>query len=397
VNGAALIRWSAGLSRSVPELLLAGIAAVLITLEVWVFDPGGWTAGRTFAGLTAALSLAFLRQAPFAAYVANGLAIYALIALGFPSDFYQWTNLIAIFAVASRAEIGKALISLVFGASGIAYYFIRFPDEGFAGLVFAILAVFLASWFAGRLQLARTRESQAKRENEIARANLAAEQSRSELEAERSRIAQELHDIVGHAVNVMVVHAGAGQGLPADPKAQEIFRTIASTGRSALADLDRMLDVLQGKAQRGPVPGLAELSDLCDAVRATGLDVDLTVDDAVKDVAPSVGLTAYRIVQESLTNVIKHAQASSVRVEVVHDVRTGSSEQPGASQGPHLAEVDCLTVTVRDNGSGGQPVAGRGLRSIAARAALHGGSARHGPIDGSGFQVSVRLPVRSTT
>ncbi len=364
-----------------PEVLLAGIAAVLITFEVWVFDPGGWTAGRTVAGLIAALSLAFLRQAPFAAYVVNGLAIYALVALGFPSDFYQYTNLIAIFAVASRAEIGKALISLVFGATGVTFYFIRFPDEGFAGLVFAILAVYMATWFAGRMQLARTRESQAKRESEIAQANLEAEQSRGQLEAERSRIAQELHDIVGHAVNVMVVHAGAGEGLRADPKAQEIFRTIALTGRSALADLDRMLDVLQGKAQRGPVPGLAELDDLCDAVRTTGLDVDLTVDDAVKDIAPSVGLAAYRIVQESLTNVIKHAHATSVRVEVVHDVQ---------SEG-------VLSVIVCDNGSGGQPVAGRGLRSIAARAALHGGSARHGPIDGGGFEVSVRLPAGSTT
>ncbi|MBA3797931.1 MAG: histidine kinase [Actinomycetota bacterium] len=396
MNGAPLLRWSSGLSRSVPELLLAGIAAVLITFEVWVFDPGGATAGRTIAGLTAALSLAFLRQAPFAAYVVNGLAIYALVALGFPSDFYQYTNLIATFAVASRAEIGKALISLVFGACGVVYYFLRFPDEGFPGLVFAILAVFLATWFAGRMQLARTRASQATRENEIAQANLAAEQSRSELEAERSRIAQELHDIVGHAVNVMVVHAGAGQGLPVDPKAQDIFRTIASTGRSALADLDRMLDVLQGKARRGPVPGLAELDALCDAVRTTGIEVDLTVDDGVQDVAPSVGLAAYRIVQESLTNVIKHAHATSVRVEVGHDVRTGGAvDGHDARQETHPGTG--LSVTVRDNGSGGQPVAGRGLRNIAERAALHGGSVRHGPIDGGGFEVSVRLPAGSTT
>ena len=118
------------LSVSLPELLMAAIAAVLITLEVWLFDPGGPTAARTVAGLVASGALAFLRQAPFAAYVVNGLAVYALIGLGFPSDFYQWTNVIALFAVASRADLPKSLISLAFGYAGIVFYFLRFPDEG---------------------------------------------------------------------------------------------------------------------------------------------------------------------------------------------------------------------------------------------------------------------------
>lgn len=385
MNAPAGTRRSAELRRSLPEIVIAGIAAVMITLEVWVFDPGGWTAGRTVAGLTAAFALAFLRAAPFAGYLANGLALYALTSLGFPSDYYQWTNLVAIIAVASRTALPKALVSLALSYSGIAYYFFRFPDEGPPALAGALLAMWAAAWFAGRGRRARSREATARQENEVARAELAAQQSRADLEAERSRIARELHDVVGHAVNVMVVHASAGQGIScADPKAREIFSTIATTGRGALADLDRMLDLLHGKAVRSPLPGLAELSELCSTVRSTGLDVALSIADEAKEAAPSVALTTYRIVQEALTNVMKHADATSVRVEV--SAEPGGDEKPGQ-----------ISISVRDNGTGGQPVPGRGLGSIAARAALHGGSARYGPADDAGFEVSARLPASAAT
>ncbi|MDQ3475879.1 MAG: histidine kinase [Actinomycetota bacterium] len=379
MNVLAGTRRSADVRRSLPETVIAGIAAVMIMLEVWVFDPGGWTAARTVAGLAAALALAFLRTAPFAAYLANGVALFALTSLGFPSDYYQWTNLVAIIAVASRAALAPALVCLAVSYAGIAYYFLRFPDEGPPALAGALLAMWAAAWFGGRAVRARSRETAARQENKVARAELAAQQSRDDLESERSRIAQELHDVVGHAVNVMVVHAGAGQGIScADPKAREIFTTIATTGRGALADLDRMLDLLHGKAVRDPLPGLAELSELCSTVRSTGLDVQLSIADAVKEAAPSVGLTTYRIVQEALTNVMKHADATAVRVEV--------SAGPSGDKGE-------ISISVRDNGTGGQPVPGRGLGSIAARAALHGGSARYGPADDdAGFEVSARLP-----
>jgi len=385
VNAAAAANRAPRLSVSLPELLMAGIAAVLITLEVWVFDPGGATAARTVAGLVAAVALAFLRQAPFAAYVVNGLAVFALVGLGFPSDFYQYTNLIALFGVASRADLPKSLISLAFGYAGIVSYFLRFPDEGSAAVAGAVLAVYTTGWFAGRAQLARVREDAARRENRIAVAELTAQRAEGDLVAQRSQLAQELHDVVGHAVNVMVVHAGAGQGLPAaDPKAREIFTTIAATGRTALADLDRMLDVLQGNAQRSPLPGLPELEELCSAVRSTGLDVDLSIADEVKAISPSVALTTYRIVQEALTNVVKHSHATAVRVEV----KVGGGGGTGSGE---------IAIAVRDNGTGGQPVPGRGLGGIAARAALHGGSARYGPADEAGFEVSARLPAKASS
>lgn len=373
-------RWSTDLRRSIIEIVIAAIAAVMIMLEIWVFDPGGWTFGRTVAGLTAAVSLAFLRAAPSAAYVANGLALYALPALGFPSDYYQWTNLVAIIAVASRATLPKALIALGMSYIGISFYFLRFPGEGAPALAAAVLAFWTAAFFAGRAQLARSRVAEARQQSQLARAELAAQQSRADLETERSRIAHELHDVVGHAVNVMVVHAGAGQGLSgADEKGRDIFRTIAATGRTALADLDRMLDVLQGNAQRDPLPGLDQLDELCGSVRSTGLDVDLSVADEAKTVSPSLALAIYRIVQEALTNVIKHAHATSVRVEI------GVGDE-----GPEHAGGQ-VSIIVQDNGSGGHPVPGRGLGGIAARAALHHGRVRYGPGPDGGFELKVGL------
>lgn len=365
------------LARALPEILIAIIAAIMIMFETWVFDPGGWMAGRTAAGLIAALSLAFVRRAPFPAYLANALAIYALISLGFPSQYYQWTNLIALISLASRARPVVAVVSLVLGYGGIIYYFAHFPQEGDVVLAGAVLAVWTAGWFAGRAQFARGQKAQAKVEMDVASADLRAQRARTELEVERATIARELHDVVGHAVNVMVVHAGAGQGLTdAGSKEAEIFTTIATTGRSALADLDRMLDVLQGNASRTPLPGLAELDELCGAVRSTGLDVQLSVDDP-EPVSPGVGLTTYRIVQEALTNVVKHAHASTVQVEV--SVRAGSD----------------VAITVRDNGTGGQPIPGRGLGGISARAVLHGGSVRYGPARDGGFEVAALLPAGS--
>jgi len=370
---------------SLPDLLLAAIAAVLVTLEVWVFDSGGPTVARTAAGLVASLALAFLRQAPFTAYLVNGLAVFALIGLGYPSDFYQWTNLIALYAVACRAPLPKALISLAVGYAGIIFYFLRFPDEGPTAVTGVVLAVYTTGWFAGRAQLARGRADAATRENRIAVAELTAQRAEGDLATQRSQLAQELHDVVGHAVNVMVVHAGAGQGLPAlDPKAREILATIAATGRTALADLDRMLDVLQGNAQRSPLPGLSELAELCSTVRSTGLDVKLSIADEAEGISPSVALTTYRIVQEALTNVIKHADATAVHIEV--------SVVPAAGEGD-----DDLSITVRDNGSGGLTVPGRGLGGIAARAAMHGGSIQYGPSLEGGFQLNARFAAGTAT
>jgi signal transduction histidine kinase len=359
--------------RYLPELVLAGVPTILILLEIWFFDPGDELI-RTVAGLVAGGSLFWIRRNPFAAFLANGFAIYALIALGYPSDFYQWTNLVAVFAAASRVDARRAVIALALGWTGVVFYFLRFPQEGGLILGGAVLAIWAAGWFAGRAQFARIHETEVIRERDLTRAELAAQQALAELDAERSRIARDLHDIIGHAVNVMVVHAGAGQvSAQTNSESRAVFDTIAATGRAALADLDRMLDLLQGVPERSPLPGLFELGGLCQTVQSPGLQVELDIDGDPERVPPSLGVATYRIVQEGLTNVLKHASATraSVKVSIAHD----------------------LTIIVTDDGVGGAARPGRGLRGIGERAALHGGTVEHGPGQPRGFELRCRLPL----
>jgi signal transduction histidine kinase len=361
-------------AQHLPELVLAGVPTILILLEIWVFAPGDEAILRTVAGLAAGGSLYWIRRHPFGAYLVNGFALYALIALGHPSDFFQWTNLVALFGVAARVDTRRALIALVLGWVGVIFYFLRLPQEGGFILGGAVLAIWTAGWFAGRAQFARIRETELIRERDLSRAELAAQQARADLDAERSGIARDLHDIIGHAVNVMVVHAGAGQvNAPPGSESRAVFDTIAATGRAALSDLDRMLDVLQGVPERSPLPGLLELDELCQTVQGPGLTVDLALEGDPQRVPSSLGVATYRIVQEALTNVIKHARATraSVRVRIADD----------------------LTIIVADDGIGGQAKPGRGLSGIGERAALHGGTVVHGPGEPRGFELRCRLPL----
>ena len=359
--------------KHIPEIVLAGVPTILILLEIWWFDPGDEIA-RTLAGVAAGVSLFWIRRNPFPAFLTNGFAVYALIGLGYPSDFYQWTNLVALFAVAARVKTRKAIAALALGWIGVIFYFLRFPDEGGLILGGAVVAIWTAGWFAGRAQFARVREAEVIRERDISRAELAAQQARAQLEVERGRIARDLHDIIGHAVNVMVVHAGAGQ-VKAEPDSEShaAFETIAATGRAALSDLDRMLDLLQGVSERSPLPGLLQLNDLCQASEGPELRIELAVEGDPKRVPSSLGVAAYRIVQEALTNVIKHARASRVSVTV--------------------RIADDLIISIADDGVGGDAEPGRGLRGIRERAELHGGVAVHGPRSPGGFEVRCRLPL----
>jgi signal transduction histidine kinase len=203
---------------------------------------------------------------------------------------------------------------------------------------------------------------------------------------ERASIARELHDVVAHHVSVMAVQAGAARRVAASrpERAREALESIEGAARQALGELRRLLGVLRGgdgvaADALSPQPGLDELVALVEQTRAAGLSVDLVVEgDEQRPVQAAVGLSAYRIVQEALTNTIKHAGASRARVLV----RYGA--------------VD-LDVRVEDDGRGivdhGElERGGHGLLGMRERVALFGGELRVGPRLGGGFRVQARLP-----
>jgi signal transduction histidine kinase len=202
---------------------------------------------------------------------------------------------------------------------------------------------------------------------------------------ERLRLARELHDVVAHTMSVVAVHAGTGRMVAdSDPvAAREALATIETSTRAALLEMRRLLGVLRGADGDGPgslapAPGLRDLDALVAEVVRSGVDVDVRVEGDRPEVPAGVDLSGYRIVQEALTNVIKHA--GGARATVV--VRYAS---------------DSVTVEVDDEGAGGRamtlPSAGRhGLVGMRERVTMFGGDLQAGPRAGGGFRVSARLP-----
>jgi signal transduction histidine kinase len=257
--------------------------------------------------------------------------------------------------------------------------------------------VFLTVWAAG--VLSRT-----------TRANLQAAQSRADraeaeldrqaalaAERERTRIARELHDVVAHHVSLIAVQAEAAQSLlPGQPdRARTSVEIIGDVARQALTELRRLLGVLRGPSERAetsPSASLGDLSEVLDQVRGAGLSVNLEVVGTPGPLSPGVDLTAYRIVQEALTNSVRHSRATQASVRL--------SYEPGY-----------VTVSITDSGQrpDGRPAAdggvtgrpgslltgsGLGLAGIAERVASCGGHLTVGPTPGSGFNVTARLPSR---
>ncbi len=262
--------------------------------------------------------------------------------------------------------------------------------------------VFLTVWAAG--MLSRT-----------TRANLQAAQSRADrAEAEldrqaaqaagreRTRIARELHDVVAHHVSLIAVQAEAAASLlPGRPdQARSAVEIIADTARQALTELRRLLGVLRGPAERpqtAPSASLGELGEVLDQVRGAGLPVDFTVMGTPAPLAPSVDLTAYRIVQEALTNTIRHSRAARAAVTLCYEPGhvTVSVTESGLRTGGRPAGPSAAG----DSAASGQPGSllagsGLGLAGIAERVASCSGNLTVGPTTADGFAVTARLPSR---
>jgi len=205
--------------------------------------------------------------------------------------------------------------------------------------------------------------------------------AREAVATERARIARELHDVVAHGVSVMVVQAQAGPRLLADPvQARGAFVAIETTGREALVELRRLLCVLRGGeegAATAPQPGLDSLESLLEQVREAGLRVDLRIEGEPAQLPLGVDLSAYRIVQEALTNTLKHAGRAEVEVIVRY-------------------HPTVLALEVLDNGTGAPERvngSGHGLVGMRERVAIYGGTLEVGRRNGHGFSVLACLPL----
>ncbi|MFI1767578.1 sensor histidine kinase [Streptomyces sp. NPDC020800] len=316
-------------------------------------------------------------RAPVAVLAANtvtGVAVWALLpAVTLTGALLAaQATLCVLSATRPRRVSVRALAAMCLAAPP------AFAAGGPTGLTVYLLTVVLA-WTAGqwrRAQQARTR----------------AEMRRAVVE-ERARIAREVHDVVAHTLSVMVIQAGAADDVFTErpEQARQALRAIETGARSALGELRLLLRAFRPEEaedgageQREPGPSLARLDELTDAVRATGMTVHVHREGAIDALPAAVDLAAYRIVQEALTNTLRHAAgADEVSLRVT-------------------AAKESVKITVVDNGrtrSGGSDAAGtgRGLVGMKERARLVGGSLRAGPLPGGGFEVAAQLPVEGAS
>ncbi|MEU6891257.1 histidine kinase [Streptomyces sp. NPDC046557] len=339
--------------------------------------PADWASyGMTTLGV---LPLVWRRRAPVTVLVAV-LSVGGLykLALDGPGQPLPYAGLIAFYTVAlrctARVRLGVGLFTVVAVAVSVGW------NTGTARELLFTLFVSVAAYALGRLQYTRqayTRAVEA-RAAELERANrIEAEQAAAR---ERARIAREMHDILSHAVSIMIVQAEAGPVAVrrAPERAEAAFEAIAGTGREAMAQLRSMLGVLRTEesAPRSPQPGVAELAGLLERVRGSGLEVAYERLGEVRALPAALEATVHRVVQEALTNVVKHAGASRAAVRLDYGARV-------------------LTVSVTDDGRGpGVPSGGHGLIGIRERAAAHDGTAECGPGPGGrGFRVRVALVI----
>jgi len=269
-------------------------------------------------------------------------------------------------------------LAIVLGGAAIVVY--NDPTHEIGNLVFTPVQ-FALGWLVGyalrerteRTEIAEERAAQAVRDQETA--------ARIAVAEERGRIARELHDVVAHAVSVMVLQVGAVRHrMPvSDAEDREALRKVEAVGRTALAEMRRLLGAMRRDDEHPelvPHPGLGELDQLLDQVRAAGLDVALQIRGEPVELPPGLDLSAYRIVQEALTNTLKHAHTARAEIEL----RYGAND---------------LRIEVRDNGSGpstgDRP--GHGLVGIRERVKVFGGDmSTSGGTDG-GFVLRARLPL----
>ena len=363
--------------RTWDALLALGVVAVgLLAFALRDQRPDEPPAALGYAlVVVAGSSLAWRRRAPLTVATIVSAAVATASLLGYWPEFVAmlWIAVYSAAAYTERDRLVRVLLPVALLTS-VAISVGERWDRGlnWVEILSDLIVTFGVPILLGRMTFNRRRRIV--RDREFA--------TREAVAAERAAIARELHDVVAHHMSVMVVQAGAARAVSAsDPAATaEALRQIEASGRTGLTEMRRLLEVLKAEEDgngRAPQPGLARLSELLDAMRASGLPVEAVVEGSPRPLPPGVDLSAYRIVQEALTNALRHAGGASARVVVRY-------------------EPDAVELEVADDGPGPpedpEASGGHGLIGMRERVQLFGGELEAGPRPGGGFLLRARLP-----
>lgn len=341
-----------------------------------------------FLLLGSGLVLAVRRRWPVAVFAVVGAISLVYYSAGFP-DGPGWVALfVALYTLTAHGDGTRSMRIAVVGLTVLTISWLLTADVSEAGnagwLFFRIGTAVMATTLGESVRMRRVLATQAQERAELAE-RTREEEARRRVDAERLRIAREVHDTVAHAIAIINVQAGAtAHVLDKRPEqARATLNTIEQTSARALRELRATLGVLTDSSddQRSPAPGLARVDELVQLARGAGLEVSIDLPADLSELPSALDGAAYRILQESLTNVIRHAGPSRVTIALRHD-------------------GDELLIDVRDDGRGGTAGSaaggGRGLAGMRERCLLLGGSMWAGPRPGGGFQVAARLPVRAS-
>ena len=385
-----MVQWVRALPLLVQDGVVALVLAVVAVLSLVDRNPED-PKTDVLAYLLAIVGMAGLtwrRTNPLAALVVTTSATVAMAALGYGEAGLPIAALLAFYSVAVYARRRTRLVAFLLLGAAFAILLLRRDSADFHQEdLLANALIFSLVWIVGetirgrreRLSVAEERAERLERERDA--------EAREAVSRERLHIAQELHDVVAHAMSVIAVQSGMGAHVidtqPAEAK--KALQAIETTSRSALDELRRMLGVLREEGDRSGSGALAPLAGdieaLVDTVRAAGVPIELRWTGRAADAVPpeSVLLNRYRIVQEALTNVLKHAGSASVTVTIVE--RAGETTVEVVDDGRGLAAAP------RPAGTPG----GHGLVGMRERVALFGGSFEAGPRPGGGFRVFATL------
>lgn len=333
--------------------------------------------------LAVALPYYVRRKAPVAVFVVSSLAVMVLSGLEYQEGATPLITLFGAYTVGARCPARVVAYTYGYTVVGLTALYLsntsHFDIANMVSYTGLFAASFLFGWSlqsrAARLAALEDRAEALEREHE--------EEARRAVSEERLRIAQELHDVVAHSMGVIAVQAGAGvHVIDTDPaEAKRSLEAISATSRTTLTEIRRLLGVLrdeQGGAAYAPAPGTGDLEALVAEIEAAGVPTELHVQGERADVPKGVELTAYRIVQEALTNVLKHGGPEATARVAVRFV-------PGA-----------VDVEVDDDGRGidlsAAPAGGHGLVGMRERVGVYGGTLDAGPRPAGGFRVRAHLP-----
>lgn len=365
------------------DVTLAVVLTALTQLEAWTIEASYLQAPRLPIALTTlamSASVGWRRRAPLAVALVTAGALLVQLVLVHPphstsAPLLVW--MVVVYSVAAHAPQRDAVFGGVAMVAAVDVWAI--VHDG--GNEFVFLTVILGGfWLVGRVVRSRNELAGALAKRTLELENEREERARLAVAVERSHIARELHDIVAHTLGVIVMQAGAERlHLHDDSPTCDAFASIESSGREALSEMGRLLGMLRSDGEGrelAPQPGLARLDALIDRVRTAGLDVELIVSGDPRELGPGADVSAYRILQEALTNTMRHGRAERARVRL--------SWEPCA-----------LEIEVADDGIG-PPMkhggTGHGLVCIRERVALYGGTLVVSRSELGGFRLCARLP-----